>query len=319
MTIGIKYTNIAEVDVPTPTPGKTTEFVDSADKKIKIKDDAGVVTDLTQSAVAPLILTLNDANNATISTILTLQKTTPGTPGDGIGGAISFKAEDSVGSNHELARIDGILEDVTDGTEDGAISIKTSTGGAALAEILKCNDRVVMMGGTFEIGSTDAFGRTQIWNKATSSILRLGSSTGDGDPSNVAGDGIVIYGTNLNGDAMSNNDLGFARVKKNRFALHSQKLNGANIDYFRVDNSRLKITNDSGTIFFEVDRATENVIVGGAALATNATNGFLYIATTPGIPTGVPTAKTGRVPMVFDTTNNDFYIYNGAWKKVGLA
>lgn len=51
-----------------------------------------------------------------------------------------------------------------------------------------------------------------------------------------------------------------------------------------------------------------------AALATTATDGFLYIPTCAGAPTGVPTAITGKVPMVADTTNNKLYIYvGGAW------
>lgn len=57
-----------------------------------------------------------------------------------------------------------------------------------------------------------------------------------------------------------------------------------------------------------------NVVCGNAAIATNATDGFLHIPSCAGTPTGVPTAYTGRVPMVYDTTNNKFYIYNGAWK-----
>lgn len=58
-----------------------------------------------------------------------------------------------------------------------------------------------------------------------------------------------------------------------------------------------------------------NVISGNqAALATNATDGFLYIPSCAGTPTGTPTAITGKVPMVADTTNNKLYIYvGGAW------
>jgi hypothetical protein len=57
----------------------------------------------------------------------------------------------------------------------------------------------------------------------------------------------------------------------------------------------------------------------GGAIATNATDGFTYIPTCVGVPTGVPTTQTGSVAMVYDTANNNFYIYNGAWKKVGLT
>jgi hypothetical protein len=60
-------------------------------------------------------------------------------------------------------------------------------------------------------------------------------------------------------------------------------------------------------------------IVGSAALSTSATDGFLYIPTCAGTPTGVPTTQTGTVAMVFDTTNNRFYIYDGGWISVALA
>lgn len=62
-----------------------------------------------------------------------------------------------------------------------------------------------------------------------------------------------------------------------------------------------------------------NVTVGSAALSTTATDGFLYIASCAGAPTGVPTAQTGRTPMIFDTTNNKFYIYDGGWLGVTLS
>lgn len=62
--------------------------------------------------------------------------------------------------------------------------------------------------------------------------------------------------------------------------------------------------------------ANGSVVVGSGAgaLATNATDGFLYIPTCAGTPTGVPAAQTGSVAIVYDTANNKFYAYNGAWK-----
>lgn len=69
---------------------------------------------------------------------------------------------------------------------------------------------------------------------------------------------------------------------------------------------------DNGTNVFRVADAG-NVVIGSAALATTATDGFLYVESCAGTPTGVPTAFTGRVPIVFDSTNNLLYIYDGGW------
>jgi hypothetical protein len=53
--------------------------------------------------------------------------------------------------------------------------------------------------------------------------------------------------------------------------------------------------------------------------STNMAAGFFRIPAAGGVPSGVPASVSGTVPMYFDTTNNHFYIYNGAWKKVLLA
>jgi hypothetical protein len=65
--------------------------------------------------------------------------------------------------------------------------------------------------------------------------------------------------------------------------------------------------------------ATGNVVAGGSvALATTATNGFLYVPTCAGTPTGTPTAITGMAPIVVDTTNNKLYFYStGVWRDAG--
>lgn len=73
-------------------------------------------------------------------------------------------------------------------------------------------------------------------------------------------------------------------------------------------------TNDD--IRLECDGAG-NVIIGEAAIATTATDGFLYVPTCAGTPTGVPTAKTGRAPIVVDSTNHKLYFYDGSWRDAG--
>jgi hypothetical protein len=62
-----------------------------------------------------------------------------------------------------------------------------------------------------------------------------------------------------------------------------------------------------------------NVVISSAALATTAADGFLYIPTTAGAPTGTPTSYSGRVPIVYDTVGNRLYIYSGAWRSVLLS
>jgi hypothetical protein len=52
----------------------------------------------------------------------------------------------------------------------------------------------------------------------------------------------------------------------------------------------------------------------GVPGATTMTDGFLYVPSVAGTPTGVPTAITNFIPIVADRTNNKLYIYSGgAW------
>jgi len=63
-----------------------------------------------------------------------------------------------------------------------------------------------------------------------------------------------------------------------------------------------------------------NAVIGTAALATNATDGFLYLDSMVGVPTGTPTIHTGRVPVTVDTSNSRLYSYiGGAWVNLSGA
>lgn len=57
-----------------------------------------------------------------------------------------------------------------------------------------------------------------------------------------------------------------------------------------------------------------------AAVATDATRGFLFVSGSNGVPTGVPAnAASGIVPLCYDYANNDLYAYNGGWVSVSLS
>lgn len=61
---------------------------------------------------------------------------------------------------------------------------------------------------------------------------------------------------------------------------------------------------------------TGSTVLGNAAIATGATDGFLYAVSGAGTPTGTPTTFTGRVPVYVDTTNSQLWLYmGGGWKQ----
>ena len=85
----------------------------------------------------------------------------------------------------------------------------------------------------------------------------------------------------------------------------------------------VEVQDSSSVARIFITRATASnppsLVIGNAALATTATDGFVYVPTCAGPPTGVPTARTGTAAMVYDTTNNRLCVYNGAWRTVTLA
>lgn len=53
--------------------------------------------------------------------------------------------------------------------------------------------------------------------------------------------------------------------------------------------------------------------------ATNATSGFARISAAAGAPVGIPEAFAGNAALYYNTSTNELYAYNGAWRKVALT
>gem|GEM_PF-4313709 len=87
---------------------------------------------------------------------------------------------------------------------------------------------------------------------------------------------------------------------------------GGNVRMTLLPNGNVGIGTTGPNAKFVVSGGS--AVVGTAALATTATDGFLYIPSSAGSPTGTPTTQTGTVPIEYDTTNNRLYAYRGgAW------
>lgn len=99
---------------------------------------------------------------------------------------------------------------------------------------------------------------------------------------------------------------------------------GSSNNYGLFINTPFNSGGDNGNVIYG-DTAVG--LVANAALATNATVGFLYIPSCAGAPTGDPGRRgqgqigTGRAALVWDSTNNKLWVNTGAstWKGVVLA
>lgn len=58
--------------------------------------------------------------------------------------------------------------------------------------------------------------------------------------------------------------------------------------------------------------------LGQPELATDATTGFLWIPTCPGVPTGLPDPVPGMMPLVGNSLTGEVYRHDGvSWAVVG--
>lgn len=60
-----------------------------------------------------------------------------------------------------------------------------------------------------------------------------------------------------------------------------------------------------------------NTVTNSDQLSTSSTDGFFHVPSCNGTPIGTPTQYGAAVPMVYDTTNNMPWFYNGSWQGGG--
>ncbi len=103
-----------------------------------------------------------------------------------------------------------------------------------------------------------------------------------------------------------------------------------NFTNFQASNTTSKATNNA--CFSDGNSFTSNwfinqagtaasqfngsVIVGTGAISTSATDGFLYLPSCAGTPSGTPTSRTGTNAFVYDTSANKLWVYNGSWRGI---
>lgn len=111
----------------------------------------------------------------------------------------------------------------------------------------------------------------------------------------------------------ANNRWGILHEDTGSYLIIDNLINGVPHVYFIAGASYAA----ASTWFLSKVTAYSSLIVGSAALATTATDGFLYLPSCAGPPTGTPTTQTGTVPFVFDSVDNRLYFYTGgAWEQI---
>lgn len=243
-------------------------------------------------------IVLEDTATNTQPTLLRLRHRTTGTPATGFGVAMELCGEDAGGSDQDIAIIRGRLQPATAGSEGGQFRVG-----------------VVASGGAYPSTTDDQFAVT-----SSAVTCRTTQST-----TNATHDTLFLY-RRTSGTAAAGIGLGISVVVESAggndcFAITHRHVLTTATDTAEIAEYRVAVVNAGslqaeGSEPFRVS-GNGSVVAGGGAIATTATDGFLYVPTCAGTPTGVPTAKTGYAPIVINTTNNKLYFYSGAWRDAG--
>jgi len=222
-------------------------------------------------------------------------------------------------------------------SSSGAVTVGSlSSSGAVSGTTLTATGNVNLDGGTFVFNESGANKDFRIEGDAEAHLFYTKASTDQIGLNTSApirlltlGGGKDMLFLNTAGDGATNTVLGRVSSNVRTYGGNIGTASFASIEFATDATDWFKgelrfLTNGTdGTDALQAVRmritAQGNIVAGAsAALATTATNGFLYVPTCAGTPTGTPTTITGMAPIVVNTTNNKLYFYSGgAWRDAG--
>lgn len=104
----------------------------------------GLTATFTGSYAA--LLQRDDATTNNLQGVLSVDRSTTGTPANGLGGFIRFRIEDSAGNLNEFGRLSVAADDVTDGSEDALFRVSLTVGGTANTTVFTADGTAISPG-----------------------------------------------------------------------------------------------------------------------------------------------------------------------------
>ena len=122
------------------------------------------------------LLSEEDSTQDGVGTVLTIRKTTSGTPAAGLGSGLKFQAESADEDPSDCGQLEFALDDVTAGSEDSTLWVQLRAAGAALARAFGFRN-IGAASGYFLLSGTATQNRTLTLPDATDTLV--GKATTD--------------------------------------------------------------------------------------------------------------------------------------------
>jgi len=239
-------------------------------------------------------------------------------------GQTAWKSQDGLGALVNYGRWVVKMENNATGTENGSFTFQVMTAGTAVTAYLRFNKS--------SIGRMEVLRDFEIVAGSDLMIER----TAGGDLKYVFQTSAITADRNVTLPLLTGNDTFVFEAHPQTLTnktLGDTNMLGADLDLSIAGDNAERITSDADTqvqIYAGNEFgirvrgiSTENSVIIGAnnVLATTATDGFLYLPTMAGAPTGNSTDFTGKLPIVWDSTNNLLMINTATttWEAIGAG